>query len=132
MVVKDAHLHDVKGDVSVLRRPLSPSPPRAKMERAISPPPNCRIFIGNLFAEKTSSKEVESIFAVYGKVIDVVSHASFGFIQYDNVESAQAAIAGNSNMCGYAHTYANAFPVLFLDLNIIYHYVVTEILPTSL
>eukprot|EP01114_Cavostelium_apophysatum_P018480 TRINITY_DN5720_c0_g1_i1.p1 TRINITY_DN5720_c0_g1~~TRINITY_DN5720_c0_g1_i1.p1 ORF type:complete len:460 (+),score=82.61 TRINITY_DN5720_c0_g1_i1:169-1548(+) len=59
-------------------------------------PPNCRIFIGNLASEKTSKEELSDIFARYGKIEEVVIRKSFGFVQYDSTESAEAAIAGEN------------------------------------
>jgi hypothetical protein len=59
--------------------------------------PNCRIFLGNLASEKTSKEELHRIFSKYGKIIeDIVIRKSFGFIQYDNPESARAAIEGEN------------------------------------
>lgn len=57
------------------------------------PPPNSRIFLGNLASEKTSLAELMQIFSRYGRIIEEpVIRKSFGFIQYDNPESARAAI----------------------------------------
>ena len=57
--------------------------------------PKCRIFLGNLASEKTSKGELRNIFAKYGNIIeDPVLRRSFGFIQYDNPESALKAIEG--------------------------------------
>ncbi len=54
---------------------------------------NSRLFIGNLASEKTTPKEIREIFSKYGKITeDIVLHRSFGFVQYDNPESAAAAI----------------------------------------
>lgn len=60
-------------------------------------PPNCRLFIGNLASEKTSAAELKEIFGKYGAVVEEpVMRRSFGFVQYDNPASAQAAIAGEN------------------------------------
>jgi RNA recognition motif-containing protein len=56
-------------------------------------PANCRIFLGNLASEKTSRKELMEIFGKYGRIVEeIVMRRSFGFVQYDNPESAQMAI----------------------------------------
>lgn len=58
---------------------------------------NCRIFLGNLASERTSKEELYSIFSKYGPIVeDVVMRRSFGFIQYDNPESALRAIEGEN------------------------------------
>uniref|UniRef100_A0A7S4IB38 RRM domain-containing protein n=1 Tax=Vannella robusta TaxID=1487602 RepID=A0A7S4IB38_9EUKA len=56
-------------------------------------PPNCRLFIGNLASERTSKSELRSIFSKYGDIIEEpVIRRCFGFVQFDNPESAQQAI----------------------------------------
>jgi RNA recognition motif-containing protein len=58
-------------------------------------PPNCRVFIGNLAAERTSPAEIAAIFSKYGKLAEEpLLRRSFGFVQYDNPDAAQAAIHG--------------------------------------
>jgi RNA recognition motif-containing protein len=60
--------------------------------------PNSRIFLGNLASERTSRRELYEIFSKYGRITEeIVLRRSFGFIQYDNPESAQAAI--NTENC---------------------------------
>ena len=60
-------------------------------------PPNCRIFLGNLPSERTSREELNEIFSKYGTIVEeIVLRRSFGFIQYDNPESAMAAIRGEN------------------------------------
>ena len=51
-----------------------------------------RIFIGNL-DEKVVRPDLEVIFKSYGKIIGVSLHKNFGFVQFDNEESAHKAIA---------------------------------------
>lgn len=64
-------------------------------------PPQSRIFLGNLASEKTSKEELSSIFNVYGHILEVVIRKSFGFVQYDNRESAEKAIqAENGRFVG--------------------------------
>lgn len=59
--------------------------------------PNCRIFLGNLASERTSKEDLYRIFSKYGNIIEeIVMRRSFGFIQYDNPESALAAIQGEN------------------------------------
>ncbi len=69
---------------------------------AVVRPPNCRIFLGNLASEKTSKKELQDIFGKYGTIVeDIVLRRSFGFIQYDNPNSAHAAMqAENGRLIG--------------------------------
>eukprot|EP01102_Stenamoeba_stenopodia_P022287 TRINITY_DN9231_c0_g1_i1.p1 TRINITY_DN9231_c0_g1~~TRINITY_DN9231_c0_g1_i1.p1 ORF type:complete len:731 (-),score=133.63 TRINITY_DN9231_c0_g1_i1:119-2311(-) len=60
-------------------------------------PNNCRIFLGNLASEKTSRAELFDIFGKYGNIVeDIVLRRSFGFVQYDNPQSAIAAIQGEN------------------------------------
>ena len=73
----DYHHHHQVDDPPLLERPL-----------------NSRIFLGNLASERTSKSELRRIFEPYGRIIeDPVVRRSFGFIQYDNTQSAQRAIA---------------------------------------
>ena len=51
-----------------------------------------RIFIGNL-DEKVIRPDLESVFKSYGKIIGVSLHKNFGFVQFDNEESAHKAVA---------------------------------------
>jgi RNA recognition motif-containing protein len=63
--------------------------------------PNCRIFLGNLASERTSKEELSRIFGKYGNIEDIVMRRSFGFIQYDNPDSAHKAIeAENGRIIG--------------------------------
>ena len=56
-------------------------------------PPACRVFIGNLATEKTNAREIEGIFAKYGRLAEPpVLRRSFGFVQFDDPRAAQAAI----------------------------------------
>ena len=58
-------------------------------------PPNCRVFIGNLATEKTSPQEVASIFQKFGRLAEEpLLRRSFGFVQFETPEAAQAAIRG--------------------------------------
>jgi hypothetical protein len=58
-------------------------------------PPNCRVFLGNLAAERTTPAEIAAIFCKYGKLgEEPLLRRSFGFVQYENPEAAQAAIRG--------------------------------------
>ncbi len=51
-----------------------------------------RIFVGHLDTDKVSKEDVRQLFAPYGKVVGVALHQGYGFVQYDNAESAKAAI----------------------------------------
>jgi RNA recognition motif-containing protein len=92
--------------------------------------PNCRIFIGNLASEKTSKEEIARIFGKYGQIVEEpVLRKSFGFVQYNNPQSAIAAINGeNGRLIGglrigiFFHnnfTLANITRVCFLSNSIL-------------
>ena len=51
-----------------------------------------RLFIGNLASEKTSEKELREIFEKHGRVIEIIIRKSFGFVQFENSESAKRAL----------------------------------------
>jgi RNA recognition motif-containing protein len=53
---------------------------------------NSRVFIGNLAAEKVGRQDIESMFAVHGKVLGVSLHKSYGFVQFDSEESAKNSV----------------------------------------
>ncbi|XP_015108428.1 uncharacterized protein LOC107035506 [Diachasma alloeum] len=53
---------------------------------------NCRIFIGNLQTDEMTKMELEEHFSKYGTVIGALTNRGFGFVQFENEESAQAAI----------------------------------------
>ncbi|XP_044598133.1 uncharacterized protein LOC123274538 isoform X3 [Cotesia glomerata] len=53
---------------------------------------NCRVFVGHLQSEDISKMEFEQHFSKYGMVIGSLINRGFGFIQYENESSAQAAI----------------------------------------
>ncbi|GJD10866.1 hypothetical protein Gasu2_50320 [Galdieria sulphuraria] len=56
-------------------------------------PADSRVFIGNLASERTTVAELVSIFSKYGNLIEEpVIRRSFGFVQYDNADSAYRAI----------------------------------------
>ena len=57
---------------------------------------NSRVFIGNLPAEKVSRQDVETMFGSFGKILGVSLHKSYGFVQFDNVESANEAVRANN------------------------------------
>ena len=52
----------------------------------------CRLFIGNLPSEQTNESDLRKIFGVHGKVVEIVIRRSFGFIQFEKPEEAQAAL----------------------------------------
>eukprot|EP01119_Soliformovum_irregulare_P010722 TRINITY_DN2646_c0_g1_i1.p1 TRINITY_DN2646_c0_g1~~TRINITY_DN2646_c0_g1_i1.p1 ORF type:complete len:646 (-),score=156.22 TRINITY_DN2646_c0_g1_i1:13-1950(-) len=57
------------------------------------PTTSSRLFLGNLASERTTKGELRRIFEKYGKIVeDVVMRKSFGFIQYDNCDSAMRAM----------------------------------------
>ena len=51
-----------------------------------------RVFIGNLPSDKITRLDVEKLFTEFGTVLGVSLHKSYGFVQYDNVESARKAV----------------------------------------
>lgn len=57
-----------------------------------------RIFIGNLAADKISRQDLEHVFAPYGKILGVSLHKNYGFVQFDNEESAEQAVAGENGL----------------------------------
>lgn len=63
---------------------------------------NSRVFIGNLPSDKLSRQEVEKLFEPYGKILGVSMHRSYGFVQFDNEESAKEAVqnTNGSVICG--------------------------------
>lgn len=58
----------------------------------------CRVFIGNL---QMSRKELEDIFAQYGKVVGCSVHNNYGFVQFEDEKSADAAVAKENGQVYY-------------------------------
>jgi hypothetical protein len=55
-------------------------------------PPGCRVFVGNIDTTCTK-REVQELFEPFGKVFEEIRfHRGYGFIQYDNEESAKKAV----------------------------------------
>lgn len=52
---------------------------------------NCRIYIGNI-KEGTTPPEVSQLFSTCGQVLGVILNRGFGFLQFDNEQSATSAI----------------------------------------
>ena len=50
----------------------------------------CRVFIGNL---QMSRQGLEEIFSQYGKVVGSSVHNNYGFVQFEDEKSADAAVA---------------------------------------
>ncbi|KAJ1491586.1 hypothetical protein T484DRAFT_1882565, partial [Baffinella frigidus] len=65
-------------------------------------PPDSRVFVGNLAADKTSVAELEGLFRKYGRLGEPpILRRSFGFVQYEESRSAQDAVrALNGAMVG--------------------------------
>ncbi|KAJ3127921.1 hypothetical protein HK098_005562 [Nowakowskiella sp. JEL0407] len=57
-------------------------------------PVGSRLFLGNLASEKTDKYELAHIFAPYGNIAEISIKQSFGFIQFENVDSCMEAIKG--------------------------------------
>ncbi|KAJ3222393.1 hypothetical protein HK099_002337 [Clydaea vesicula] len=55
-------------------------------------PPNSRLFIGNLNVESTSKEELQSIFSKYGTITEISLQSTFGFVQFETIESCDKAI----------------------------------------
>lgn len=53
---------------------------------------NARVFIGNLAADRVSRQDVVKLFEPHGKVLGVSLHKSYGFVQFENEESAKDAV----------------------------------------
>lgn len=51
-----------------------------------------RVFVGHLNTEKCSRKHVEKLFSQYGNVVGCSIQHGYGFVQFDNEESARRAI----------------------------------------
>lgn len=58
----------------------------------------CRVFIGNL---QMSRKELEDIFSQYGKVVGCSVHNNYGFVQFEEEKSADAAVAKENGQVYY-------------------------------
>lgn len=52
----------------------------------------CRIFVGHLNTDKCSRKDVEDLFAPFGKVLACSLQQGYGFVQYETEQSARKAI----------------------------------------
>ncbi|KAL2752133.1 hypothetical protein ACRALDRAFT_2037948 [Sodiomyces alcalophilus JCM 7366] len=55
-------------------------------------PEGSRIFIGNLSSERVSKRDVFDIFYRYGRIAQISLKSAYGFVQYHNVEDAQAVM----------------------------------------
>eukprot|EP00761_Pharyngomonas_kirbyi_P012878 gb/GECH01012905.1/.p1 GENE.gb/GECH01012905.1/~~gb/GECH01012905.1/.p1 ORF type:complete len:597 (+),score=119.24 gb/GECH01012905.1/:1-1791(+) len=68
-------------------------PPVKRDNRRASPTTDCRIFLGGVASDITKGA-VERHFSQFGRVTDVVliSNRNFGFVTYDNPESARLAL----------------------------------------
>lgn len=53
---------------------------------------NSRVFIGNLASEDVGRHDVETLFSTYGKVLGVSLHKSYGFVQFENEDSAKKSV----------------------------------------
>ncbi|XP_076650172.1 nuclear receptor coactivator protein neosin isoform X3 [Halictus rubicundus] len=53
---------------------------------------NCRIFVGHLQTDDMTKHELEEHFSKYGKVIGSAINRGFGFVQFEEEQSAQKAI----------------------------------------
>ena len=51
-----------------------------------------RVFIGNLPADSVTRQAVEQMYKDYGKILGISLHKSYGFVQFDNTDSANEAV----------------------------------------
>lgn len=51
-----------------------------------------RIFVGHLNTDKATKKDVEKIFSRFGNIIGITLQNGYGFVQFDNEESARIAL----------------------------------------
>jgi RNA recognition motif-containing protein len=51
-----------------------------------------RVFIGNLPSESVTRQAVEQRYKEYGKILGISMHKSYGFVQFDNEDSAKTAV----------------------------------------
>ncbi len=65
---------------------------------------NARVFMGNLPADLIGRHDVEEIFDVFGKILGISLHKSYGFVQFEKEECAKAAVAAlvGKKMKGHA------------------------------
>ena len=64
-----------------------PNPPR---RLRVQFPPDSRVFVGNLAADKTSVAELEGLFRKYGRLGEPpILRRSFGFVQFEEPRCAQ-------------------------------------------
>ncbi len=61
-----------------------------------------RVFVGQLNTSKCTKKDVEKVFAPYGKLLGVLLLHGYGFVQYEDEECAKKAIkeAHGAEICG--------------------------------
>ena len=77
------------------------------------------MFVGHLDTDKVTKDDVHRLFAPYGRVIGVALHQGYGFVQYDNADSAKAAIKE-----------AHGTPVAGMKIGKTYHMLSVPYLPT--
>ena len=51
-----------------------------------------RVFIGNLPLESVTRQIIEEMYKEFGKILGISLHKSYGFVQFDNAENANAAV----------------------------------------
>ncbi|KAF0989138.1 hypothetical protein HZS_5667, partial [Henneguya salminicola] len=56
----------------------------------------CRVFIGNLPSENITKDTLKNIFAQYGSYLDCSIYKNFGFVQYNDEQSANNAVQGTN------------------------------------
>ncbi|ODV71265.1 uncharacterized protein CYBJADRAFT_131776, partial [Cyberlindnera jadinii NRRL Y-1542] len=59
---------------------------------------NSRLFVGNIPSNHVQKRELWRIFRKYGKILQVSMKTAYGFVQFENSDSVERAIAGESNV----------------------------------
>ena len=55
-------------------------------------PPGSRLFVGNLFTEKVSKRDIFYIFSKYGRLAQISMKSAYGFVQYIKADDCQRAM----------------------------------------
>lgn len=82
------------------KQPRQNSDPTTETNRNDERSIRCRVFIGNLPAEMRS-KELEDTFSQYGCVAGISVHNNYGFVQFEDDKSADAAVAKENGQVYY-------------------------------
>lgn len=61
-------------------------------------PPGSRLFVGNLFTEKVSKRDLFYIFSRYGRLAQISMKSAYGFIQYVQAEDCHRAMQSEQGL----------------------------------